>query len=85
MSNKRRISSSVIYSSLTVLFGYLAAGSPVSAAPQGGQIVGGSGNITQSNLTTNIKQNTQNLAIDWNSFNLNINEMLDCLLNTAKK
>ena len=52
---------------------------PVDAAPQGGQIVGGSGTISQNNLTTHIKQNTQNLAIDWNSFNVNSNEIVNYL------
>ncbi len=46
--------------------------SNIHAAPQGGNIVGGTGNISQSGLNTTINQNTQNLAIDWNSFNVNV-------------
>ncbi|MDH5258759.1 MAG: filamentous hemagglutinin N-terminal domain-containing protein, partial [Gammaproteobacteria bacterium] len=47
----------------------------VIAAPQGGTVVQGQGTIVQptANVTT-INQNTQNLAIDWNSFNLSSNE-----------
>ena len=46
----------------------------VVAGPEGGLIVGGSGNISQSGLNTTINQNTSSLAIDWNSFNVNSNE-----------
>ena len=46
----------------------------VSAAPTGGNVVGGSGSISQSNLTTTINQASQNLAVDWQSFNVNIDE-----------
>jgi len=44
------------------------------AGPTGGNIVGGAGHIHQSDLTTNIHQSSQRLAIDWQSFNLNSNE-----------
>ena len=44
-----------------------------NAAPAGANIIGGSGNINQSGLTTTINQNTSSLAIDWNSFNINSN------------
>ncbi len=47
------------------------------AAPQGGNIVGGNGNISQSGLNTTINQNTQNLAIDWNSFNVDVDERVE--------
>lgn len=48
-----------------------------SAAPNGGNIVGGSGSITQSILTTTINQNTSSLAINWDSYNLNSNEVVN--------
>jgi filamentous hemagglutinin family protein len=64
---------------LAVVFGSLAIISAAHAAPQGGQVVGGSGSINQSNLTTNIQQNTQKLAIDWQSYNLNSNEKVNYL------
>ncbi len=50
---------------------------PAFAGPTGGNIVGGNGKISQSDLNTTINQNTQNLAIDWNSFNVNVNERVE--------
>ena len=47
------------------------------AAPAGGNIVGGAGSIGQSGLTTTINQNTSSLAIDWNSFNINSDEIVN--------
>lgn len=40
------------------------------AAPTGGQVVSGVGAINQSGSTTNIKQTTQNLSLNWNTFNI---------------
>ena len=47
------------------------------AAPEGSNIVGGAGNIASSGLTTTINQNTSSLAIDWNSFDVNQNEIVN--------
>ena len=47
------------------------------AAPVGGSVVGGSGSISQSNLTTTINQTTQNLAINWQSFDVKTNERVE--------
>ncbi len=47
------------------------------ANPAGGNIVGGTGNISQSNLTTTINQFSHRLAIDWQSFNVNQNESVN--------
>ena len=47
---------------------------PAQAGPTGGVVVGGSGAITQSGLSTTINQATQNLAVNWQSFNVNSNE-----------
>ncbi|VAW84677.1 Large exoproteins involved in heme utilization or adhesion [hydrothermal vent metagenome] len=44
------------------------------AAPSGGEIVGGAGRISQSGANTTINQSTQNMAIDWQSYNVNANE-----------
>ena len=44
------------------------------AAPIGGNVVGGSGSINQTNLTTTINQTSQNLAVNWQSFDVNTNE-----------
>ncbi len=40
------------------------------AGPQGGQVVLGSGAISQSGNTTTIQQSSQNLSLTWNSFNI---------------
>jgi filamentous hemagglutinin family protein len=44
------------------------------AGPIGGQVVGGSGSITQAGATTTISQATQNMAINWQSYNVNADE-----------
>jgi filamentous hemagglutinin family protein len=40
------------------------------AAPKGGQVVGGQGAIQQNGSATVIQQDTQSMAIDWQSFNV---------------
>ena len=47
------------------------------AAPIGGDVVGGSGSISQTDLTTTINQTSQNLAIDWQSFDVKTNEQVN--------
>jgi len=47
------------------------------AAPVGGAVVGGTGTISQSDLTTTINQASQNLAVNWDSFNVNTNEQVN--------
>jgi filamentous hemagglutinin family protein len=63
-----------------VLFPGLVLGFQVGAAfagPQGGTVVGGSGNISRpNNATTVIQQQSQNLAIDWQKFNVKQNELV---------
>ncbi len=44
------------------------------AGPGGGQVVGGAGSITLTGSTTTINQTTQNMAIDWQSYNINVDE-----------
>jgi len=44
------------------------------AGPSGGEVVGGAGSISQSGANTTINQTTQNMAIDWQSYNVNVNE-----------
>ena len=47
------------------------------AGPEGGQVVGGTGNIAKPNATTTvINQQTQKLAVDWTSFNVKANELV---------
>ena len=38
------------------------------AAPSGGKVVGGSGTISKEDLETIIKQTSQNMAIDWDTY-----------------
>jgi filamentous hemagglutinin family protein len=53
--------------------------SSAHAAPQGGAIVGGSGSINTSGVTTTIQQNTKSLAINWNSYDVKANEVVNYL------
>ncbi len=46
----------------------------VHAAPQGGQVTAGSGTISQQGSNTTINQNSQNMAINWQSFDIGANE-----------
>lgn len=46
------------------------------AAPQNGHVVGGAGSITQTENTTTIHQNTDSLAIDWQSFDVGVDEQV---------
>ncbi len=58
----------------------LLSGAPLTqtmAEPQGGHVVAGSGQIqTTTPNTTQINQQSQNLVIDWQSFNINTNEVV---------
>ncbi len=56
------------------LFFHLGLVSNTYAGPQGGQVVGGVGHIHQNNLTTRINQQSQYMAIDWQSYNVEQNE-----------
>jgi filamentous hemagglutinin family protein len=47
------------------------------AGPTGGQVTGGSGTITQSGSTTTIQQSSQNLALNWLTFNIAPQETVD--------
>ena len=47
------------------------------AAPVGGNVVGGAGSISQSDLTTTINQSSQNLAVNWQSFDVKTNEKVN--------
>jgi filamentous hemagglutinin family protein len=55
----------------------LALGALAQAGPTGGQIVGGQGTISQSGNSTNIHQSSENLSINWLSFNVGANETVD--------
>ena len=47
------------------------------AAPTGGNVVSGAGSISASGNTTTINQSSQNMAIDWSSFNINAGETVN--------
>ncbi|MCP4277597.1 MAG: filamentous hemagglutinin N-terminal domain-containing protein, partial [Gammaproteobacteria bacterium] len=49
---------------------------PVQAAPSGGKVVGGTGTISKDDLETIIKQTSQNMAIDWDSYNIDATEVV---------
>jgi filamentous hemagglutinin family protein len=53
------------------------------AAPNGGQVIGGSGSISQSGTTTNINQSSQNLSLTWRSFNVGSNETVNFIQPSA--
>ncbi|MBI1174640.1 MAG: filamentous hemagglutinin N-terminal domain-containing protein [Sideroxydans sp.] len=56
----------------------LALGASMAqAAPGGGQVVSGSGAITQSGNTTTINQASQNLSLDWKTFNVATQETVN--------
>ena len=47
--------------------------------PTGGQIVSGSGAITQGGNVTTIQQNSQSLSLNWQSFDIGANQTVDFL------
>ena len=58
-----------------IVLGLSAAGAV--AGPQGGQIVGGQGAIVSPNgATTVINQASHNIAINWDTFNVGVNELV---------
>ncbi len=52
-------------------------GVQVEAGPEGGVVVGGNGSISQVGETTTINQNTDLMAIDWQSFNVDASERVN--------
>ena len=52
----------------------LLAPTALWAGPEGGEIVGGSGRITQGGKATTIKQNTDRMAIEWQSYDVAVDE-----------
>ena len=44
------------------------------AGPEGGQVTGGSGSISSTGNTTTIHQQTDRMAIDWQSYNIDVDE-----------
>ena len=70
---KKRIHAAIVHTccysllfSQTIPFAY--------AGPTGAEVVGGSGTIQQSGNATTINQTTQNMSINWQSYNVNVDE-----------
>jgi len=61
---------------LTILLSNLSWLPYAYAGPEGGNVTGGSGSINQSGNTTTIQQDTQNMVIDWSSYNVGVNEIV---------
>jgi len=57
--------------------GSMCLGSLAYAGPTGGQITAGNGSITQTGNTTNIRQTSGNLAINWQSFNVAVDQIVN--------
>jgi filamentous hemagglutinin family protein len=53
-----------------VLAALSLASAAAQAGPTGGQVVSGNGQITTSGTTTTITQSSQNLSLNWQSFNI---------------
>lgn len=76
---KQVVSCGIHTISLALLISAVFVIPDTQAGPTGGNITGGSGSINQNGSITNIQQNTQSLAIDWNSFNIDKNETVNFL------
>jgi filamentous hemagglutinin family protein len=74
----RSISRTLLGAALSLALSPLA-----HAAPAGGQIVAGSGSITSSGNTTDIHQSSQDLSINWQSFNISPQQWVDFLQPSA--
>jgi filamentous hemagglutinin family protein len=61
----------------TLLLTHLTLVPYAYAAPSGGTIVGGNGAIHQSGSTTDITQHSASLAINWSSFDVDSNEVVN--------
>ncbi|MFT5034861.1 MAG: large exoprotein involved in heme utilization and adhesion, partial [Litorivivens sp.] len=55
----------------------LLAAAGAQAAPAGGQVTSGVGSVAQSGVTTTINQTSQNLSLNWQSFNVGSQEAVN--------
>ena len=55
------------------------SGLAARAGPTGGQVIAGSGTITQSGAVTNISQTSQDLSLNWATFNIAPSETVNFL------
>jgi filamentous hemagglutinin family protein len=66
----------------TLVAAALSLGSGIGVAqagPTGGQVTGGSGTIAQTGATTTIQQASQNLSLNWQTFNIAPKDTVDCV------
>ena len=62
---------------VTALIGAICFSVVAQAGPTGGQVTSGSGQITQSGNTTTVRQDSQNLSLNWQSFNVAASETVN--------
>src|SRR6218665_1557444 len=55
----------------------MTAGHAACAGPTGGQVTAGSGTVSQSGNTTTVTQSSQNLSLNWQSFNTSSQEVVN--------
>ncbi|MDR9468303.1 filamentous hemagglutinin N-terminal domain-containing protein, partial [Marinospirillum sp.] len=73
ISEARRFAPSALAAALLAL-----GGMPAFAGPAGENIVGGDGSVSRPDSnTTNIQQNSQRLAVEWDSFNVKQNQTVN--------
>src|SRR5690554_2722728 len=63
-----------LYVAMATISHLVLSATPALAGPAGGKVVGGNGSIDQSGLNTTIRQQTDRMAIDWQSFNVAADE-----------
>jgi filamentous hemagglutinin family protein len=56
---------------------------PAKAGPAGGEVTSGSGNVNQSGSTVTITQASQNISLNWQSFNVATNETVNFIQPSA--
>src|SRR5450830_177092 len=61
----------------------LAASHSAMAGPTGGQVTAGNGTINQNGATTTVTQGSQNLSLNWQSFNTSSGETVNFLQPSA--
>jgi filamentous hemagglutinin family protein len=77
LAGGRGKSSSTPLLSAALLAGLAGLSGGAGAAPQGGQVVGGSGSISTSGATTTITQASDKLSLNWQSFNVGKTESVN--------
>ena len=65
------------------LFAIFSISSLSNAAPVGGEVTSGTAQISQSGNTTNITQETANVSLSWQSFNIGSSETVNFLQPSA--